>query len=389
MNLKQLPTYGVRLFALLLVAIALSATAGSTSAHAIPATPDFGANVIIFDPSMPTSHIQTTVDTIATQQISNQFGPERYALLFKPGTYGSSTAPLNFQVGYYTAVAGLGLSPNDVVINGSIDVYNQCDNGKLHRARQLLALVVEPDHQRDQLQFRLLYRRILGSVAGRTDAAGQVNGATTLMDYCTRPSFASGGFIADSQFTPPANRSSMGRSSSFWCAIVLLTAGQMVSGTRCSRVWSVRPPNVSLFNKCCGPYTTLAPARSHGKRRSCTWTRMGAIMFSSRRCTTTASGTSWGSWAAAGRSIPIDQFFIAKPTDDDKTINTALAHGKNLIFTPGHLSMWKTTIKVTRPDTIVLGLGFATLVPQKGVIAMTVADVSGVGFPGSSSMPGR
>src|SRR5579875_451196 len=38
-------------------------------------------------------------------------GTQRYALLFEPGTYGSSTDPLNFQVGYYTTVAGLGLSP--------------------------------------------------------------------------------------------------------------------------------------------------------------------------------------------------------------------------------------------------------------------------------------
>src|SRR5215831_12475311 len=28
----------------------------------------------------------------------------------------------------------------------------------------------------------------------------QVNGPTTLMDYCTQPSYASGGFIADSVF---------------------------------------------------------------------------------------------------------------------------------------------------------------------------------------------
>src|ERR1700751_4190064 len=88
--------------------------------------PDFGPNVMIFDPSMPTSQIQMAVDAIANQQISNQFGPQRYALLFMPGTYGTSDPPLNFQVGYYTAVAGLGSSPNDVVINGSIDVYNQC-----------------------------------------------------------------------------------------------------------------------------------------------------------------------------------------------------------------------------------------------------------------------
>ena len=64
--------------------------------------PNFGENVYIFNPSMPLSQIQSTVDSIATQQLSNQFGTQRYALLFEPGTYGSSTTPLNFQVGYYT-----------------------------------------------------------------------------------------------------------------------------------------------------------------------------------------------------------------------------------------------------------------------------------------------
>src|SRR5215469_1205497 len=89
--------------------------------------PDFGTNVYIFNPSMPQSEIQATVDAVANQQISNQFGTQRYALLFEPGTYGSSATPLNFQVGYYTSVAGLGQSPNDVVINGSVYVRNQCD----------------------------------------------------------------------------------------------------------------------------------------------------------------------------------------------------------------------------------------------------------------------
>src|SRR5205807_7170695 len=63
--------------------------------------------VYIFNPGMQQSKIQATVDAVANQQVSNQFGTQRYALLFEPGTYGSSTAPLNFQVGYYTAVAGL------------------------------------------------------------------------------------------------------------------------------------------------------------------------------------------------------------------------------------------------------------------------------------------
>src|SRR5690242_7662065 len=102
--------------------VALCATGGTASA----ASPDLGPNVKVFDPSMPTSEIQATVDAIAQEQVSNQFGTQRYALLFKPGTYGSAAHPLRFQVGYYTEVAGLGASPRDVTINGHIDVYNRC-----------------------------------------------------------------------------------------------------------------------------------------------------------------------------------------------------------------------------------------------------------------------
>jgi len=88
--------------------------------------PDLGPDVYVFTPSMPQSQIQAAVDSIATQQIPNQFGTQRYALLFEPGTYGSAADPLSFQVGYYTEVAGLGSSPGAVTINGSINVYNQC-----------------------------------------------------------------------------------------------------------------------------------------------------------------------------------------------------------------------------------------------------------------------
>jgi hypothetical protein len=92
--------------------------------HAMP--PDFGPNVIVFDPGTPTSQIQAIVDAIANQQVDSEMGTQRYALLFMPGTYGSDASPLDFQVGYYTEVVGLGLSPTDVTINGHVDVYNRC-----------------------------------------------------------------------------------------------------------------------------------------------------------------------------------------------------------------------------------------------------------------------
>ncbi|MGA7556441.1 MAG: hypothetical protein WBW54_22050, partial [Candidatus Acidiferrales bacterium] len=116
-------TFLVFVALLIFAIVAAGPVVGLTAAAG---TPNFGPNVYVFDPSMSLSAIQATVDAVATEQISNQFGTQRYALLFEPGTYGSSTNPLIFQVGYYTTVAGLGASPSDVTINGAINVSNQC-----------------------------------------------------------------------------------------------------------------------------------------------------------------------------------------------------------------------------------------------------------------------
>src|SRR5215469_2280129 len=219
--------------------------------------PDFGPNVMIFDPSMSTGEIQATVDMISNQQVSNQFGTQRYALLFLPGTYGTSATPLNFQVGYYTSVAGLGSSPNDVVINGSIDVYNQCDAGGcvalVNFWRSLSNLTINVTNSS------------FGCHAGEFWAVSQaapmrrvrVNGLTTLMDYCTPPSFASGGFIADSEFD---NSTVINGSQQQW-----IVRNSKLDGWT-NGVWNQvfsgvvgAPAQCFPAQKSCGgPYTTLA-----------------------------------------------------------------------------------------------------------------------------------
>src|SRR5215469_8280125 len=179
-------------------------------AHVRPAVhqagaPDFGPNVYIFTPSMPQSQIQATVDSIASQQVGNQFGTQRYALLFEPGTYGSAADPLFFQVGYYTSVAGLGASPGDVVINGAVDSFNQCDSSGSCTAlvnfwRSLSNLTINfptPQPGGPCAQSAEFWATSQASPVRRV----AVNGFFSLMDYCTSPSFSSGGFIADSQFS--------------------------------------------------------------------------------------------------------------------------------------------------------------------------------------------
>jgi hypothetical protein len=364
---------------------AVGAGAGRLSADAArsakppAAAPDLGPNVIVFDPSMPTSQIQATVDAIGTQQVGNQFGPQRYALLFEPGTYGSAATPLNFQVGYYTAVAGLGRSPGDVVINGSAYVRNQCVPGfcvalnNFWRSLSNLTINVTTPG--------------FGCYSGEFWAVSQaapmrrvhVNGQTTLMDYCTGPSYASGGFIADSRF----DGNVINGSQQQW-----ITRDSVLAGWS-NGVWNqvfsgVAGAPAQCFPaapSCGGPYTTLPTSpvtREAPYLYTDSGTHRSVFVPGVRR---NSSGTSWDTGPTAGTSIPIEQFFVARPGDGVQSINNALSQGKNLLFTPGVYNI-DATIKVKRADTVVLGLGFATLVPQGGVVPMTVADVPGVKIAG-------
>ena len=89
------------------------------------------------------------------------------------------------------------------------------------------------------------------------------------------------------------------------------------------------------------------------------------------------SGVSWANGMTPGRSLPLSSFYIAKPGDSAKTINLALARGLNLLLTPGIYNLDRT-IDVKRPDTVVLGIGQATLTPPRGQVALQTADVPGV-----------
>src|SRR5207237_7226889 len=77
----------------------------------------------------------------------------------------------------------------------------------------------------------------------------------------------------------------------------------------------------------------------------------------------------------------LSKFFVASPSTPTAAINAALAQGRDLILTPGiyHLNQ---PIVVSHPDTVVLGQGFATLVPQRGNPAMLVVPSRGVKLSG-------
>ena len=322
------------------VAISGAAAAPQHVLKAAAGVPDFGPNVKIFDPSMSTSEIKAAVDAIAAEQVSNQFGTQRYALLFMPGTYGTPTDPLNFQVGYYTEVAGLGSLPSDVVVNGTIDVYNQCfgpgDCTALVNFWRSLSNLTINVAGKGGCQFGEFWATSQAAPMRRV----HVNGFMTLMDYCSAPSFASGGFIADSQLSDTVVNGSQQQ---------YLVRNSSV-GTWTNGVWNqvfagVQGAPAQAFPN--PPYTTLDtnPASREKPFLYVDANSRFKVFVPDARFNT--SGTTWANGQTPGHSIPIEDFFVAKPTDSVKSINNALSHGKNLLFTPGVYDIDKT-IKVKR-----------------------------------------
>jgi hypothetical protein len=95
-----------------------------------------------------------------------------------------------------------------------------------------------------------------------------------------------------------------------------------------------------------------------------------------------SQGITWRHGSTPGRSIALGTFYIARPDVDTAIIlNAQLAKGRNLLFTPGIYDLTEP-ILITRRDTIVMGLGFATLRPTKGTAAMTTDDLDGIEIAG-------
>jgi hypothetical protein len=359
----------------------------------------FGPNVCVFTDTMSQAAIQKDLDSIATQQVpvASQFNSQRYAVLFRPGTYGSAGNPLVFQVGYYTQVAGLGAMPQDTVVNGAIDVFNnlctagtQDCNSDDNFWRSLSNLTLNVDLPATPPAYAPPVVDAFGPGCTNTAemwSASQaapirraiINGSVVFQDYCANNNFASGGFIADSKVSGNLNffgnqqflvrNSAIGGAAGcpngLWNMVYSGVQGapDPVFTGQCQQNTVLPASPVTeeepfLFTDSGGNYKVFVPAVQHG-----------------------SSGPSWAGGQGAGTTLPLSKFFVASPSTPTLAITAALALGKNLILTPGVYNL-NQPIVVSRPGTVVLGLGLATLVPQHGNAAMVVTPNHGVKLSG-------
>ena len=324
----------------------------------------FGPRVYVFDPTMPAADVNAAATSIFTKMESNQFGTDRYALLFKPGTYN-----VNFNVGFYTHVAGLGQNPDDVNINGGVNVNSQWmpnANATCNFWRTLENFAVTPSNG---------VTRIAVSQAAPLRRL-HVKGELDLFDFDSNwnAGWASGGFLADSlvdgKVVPASQQQWISRNSK-WASWTNAVWNMVFVG-------SVNTPADSFPEP---PYTVVDRTPII-REKPYVYTSGGQYYVFVPALQTNTQGVSWASGATPGQSLPISQFYIARPeTDSAASLNSALSQGKHLLFTPGVYSL-NDTLRVKNANTILLGLGVPSLRPTSGLPAISVADVDGVKIGG-------
>jgi len=336
----------------------LNPVGGGTPPPPPPNTPNFGPNVYVFTPSTPSATIQSTLTSIYNQQVSNQFGSSRYEVLFAPGTYNN----IDVNIGFYEEAAGLGLTPDSVAINGNVHVQADWNGGNATENfwRDAENMEIVPPSGTDTWAVSQ------AAPLRRVDVRGNLQ--------LDNNGWSSGGFLADSMVSGSVNSGSQQQ----W-----LSRDDTIGSWNGSN-WNMvfagvqGAPGQSFPSP---PYTTVGTAPVVQDKPFLYIDGSGNYNVFVPALRTNSSGVSWASGTPAGTSIPIGQFYIAHPSDTAETINAALAAGQNLLFTPGIYSL-DNAINVTRPDTVVLGMGIATLQPTNGTAAINVADVNGVKIAG-------
>lgn len=329
---------------------------------------NFGPYVLIFDPTIATATIQSEIDSVFNTQQSNQFGAQRYAILFKPGSYS-----LNVQVGFYTTVLGLGTTPDAVTITGGVNAMAAWfqDNATQNFWRGVENLAVVPNIYSSNAIWATSQATWLRRV--------HIKGQLWLFDYISPGpnNWASGGFVADSivdvEVVSGSQQQYVTRNSQLtnWQGQVwnMVFVGDLnpASGTWPTDSITVIPNTPVIREK---PYLTVDSSNNY------------SVVVPSVK--SNSQGPSWTptSSTAPSTTIPITQFYIAQPTvDTAATINIALQRGLHLLLTPGVYTLTQPIV-VRNASTVVLGLGLATLQPTAGTPAIIVADVDGVTIAG-------
>lgn len=341
----------------------------------------FGPNMYVFSPTDNMATIRTTINTIHDQMLHDEFSSKRYAFYFKPGDY---TAAGLFNIAYYTHIAGLGKLPNDVRLS---NVYTPAplpnNNATCTFWRSAENFTVAGTSTGDMNTW---FQWAVSQAA----PLRRINSERRAHYQWWYDGWCSGGFTGDCNFKDRAGSWSQQQwyfrnsyvqlgskdySAGGWNLCYQgMEFGPTVNISTVSDNWSTSGGdwnNVSRVDKT--PVIREKPFLFIGDDGRYKIFRP-ALRFDSK-------GTSWkpGNTGEGETFDLLDDFYVVKPGTTAKTMNEQLLAGKNLFITPGRYELSEPLL-VNRPNTIILGTGYATLIPAttNPSSAIIIGDVDGV-----------
>lgn len=342
----------------------------------------FGPNMYVYSPEDDKSQINKEINKIHDEMFRQEFSKNRYAFYFKPGSY-TDAGKLN--IAYYTHLGGLGRLPYDVKLSNVATPAPLANNNAtctFWRSAENFTVAGTSNNANMDTWFmwavsqaaplRRIYSERRAHYQWKTDG------------WC------SGGFTGDCYFNDRAGswsqqqwyfrnsyveRGSDGYSKGGWnLAYQGVEFGKGVNLVNHSDNWRFSGGawnNVSrvettpivrekpfLFMDSDGRYKVFRPALRYDSK-GVSWTK-----------DTMGEGEAYDL---------LNEFYVVKPGTTAKTMNEQLAAGKHLFITPGLYEL-SEPLYVNLPNTIILGTGYATLIPaaENSTSAIVIGDVEGV-----------
>jgi len=367
---------------LLLLAFIAVCYTGNLNSQSFTNPDLFGPNVYIFSPTDNMTTIRTTINTIHDAMLHDEFSSKRYAFYFKPGDY---TAAGLFNIAYYTHIGGLGKVPNDVRIS---NVYTPAplpnNNATCTFWRSAENFTVAGTSISSDMNTWFQWAVSQAAPLRRINSERRAHYQWWYNGWC------SGGFTGDSYFKDRAGSwsqqqwyfrnsyvelGSQDYSAGGWNLCYQgMEFGASVNMANVSDNWTTSGGawnNVSRVDKT--PIIREKPFLFIGDDGRYKVFRP-AIRIDSK-------GTSWKptNMGAGDTFDLLNDFYVVKPGTTATTMNEQLAAGKNLFITPGMYELSEPLL-VNRPNTIILGTGYATLIPAatNSSSAIIIGDVDGV-----------
>ncbi len=344
----------------------------------------FGPNLYIYNPTDNMAALSKEINDLHESMFRQEFSKNRYAFFFKPGDYTKSEF---LKISYYMHIGGLGKTPYEVKLNNVITPAPLSNNNAtctFWRSAENFSIIGQ-----DWMDPWASFMWAVSQAAPIRRIYSQRNGYYQ-WQY---DGWCSGGFTADCYFDNARSGSysqqqwytrnsyigkgSQGYSSGGWNVCYQgVEFGLSVNMANHSDNWSRSGEN--QWNNVSRVETTPAIREKpflflgdDGKYK----------VFKPDLREPDSKGVSWKKDNMGNGTVYdlLEDFYVVKPGATAQTMNQQLESGKHLFITPGIYEL-SEPLHVKKENSIILGTGYATLIPASGntTAAIVIDDVEGV-----------